>query len=221
MRNKHGNSHWKDYKNRSFVEDNIRRHLNLTKNGLKIFNVGNERSGGRVVDSLDLMTSWIRKLCKINGELIEEVDYSTLHPNIAMNIYGGSSVNINHTDVAKYLGIDRNLAKVEHLSFFNKHWEQMIKSPLFKYYLEKEPEMMENIKRDKYDSKYKHKVTSRRLFKIEVEIISKAIKELNEMNIYVIYVYDALYCESKHKVVVKSVMNKVAQEMGVNTTVSN
>jgi len=197
MRNKHGNSHWKDYKNRSFVEDNIKLYLNLTKNGLKI---------------------WIRNLCKINGELIEEVDYSTLHPNIAIKIYGGSGVNINHTDVANYLGIDRKVAKIEHLSFFNKHWKQMKKSPLFEYYIKKEPVMMKNIKRDKYNSKYRYKVVSRRLFKMEVDIMTKVIEELNAMNIYVIYVYDALCCEAKNKEIVKSVMNKVVKEFNVNTT---
>ena len=219
MRNKHGNSHWKDYKNRSFVEDNIKRYLNLTKNGPRIFSIGNDKSGGRVVDILTLTSSWVRNLIKINGEPICEVDYSTLHPNIAMKIYSGSGKNINHDEVAAYLGIDRKIAKTEHLSFFNKSWNQMRKSDLFKYYMDKEPEMMENIKNDKFSYPMKYNITSRRLFKVEVEIMTKAIKELNEMNIYVIYVYDALYCEPKYKNTVVTAMNKVVKEMGINTYV--
>jgi len=218
MRNKHGNSHWKDYKNRSFVEDNIKLYLNLTKNGLKIFSIGNEKSGGRVVDSFNLMPSWIRNLCKINGKFIKEVDYSTLHPNIAIKIYGGSGRNINHTDVAKYLGIPRPKAKTEHLIFFNEKIEKMNHYNVFNYYFEKESDMLEKLYKDKLSSKYGYKITSRRLFKIEVEIMTKVIEELNAMNIYVIYVYDALCCEPNNKEIVKSVMNKIVKEFGVNTT---
>ena len=221
FRNKHSNSHWKSYKKRSFVEDHIKQFKMLTEKGLKIPFPGTTKSGGRVVDSLTLMPSWIRAMCKIKGKRIWEVDYSTLHPNIAMNIYDGSERNINHDEVADYLGISRNEAKIEHLSFFNKHWEQMRKSPLFKYYMKNEPILMANIKRDKYNSVYKHKITSRKLFKVEVEIMTKAIEELNNMNIYVIYVYDALYCEPKFKDVVRLVMNKVVKEIGVNTSVPN
>jgi len=220
FRNKHSNSHWKNFKRRSFVEDHIKQFKLLTEKGLKIPFPGTAKSGGRVVDSLTLMPSWIRAMCKIKGKRIWEVDYSTLHPNIAMNIYDGSERNINHDEVADYLGISRGEAKIEHLSFFNKHWKQMEDSPLFNYYMNTETEMMKNIKKDKYNSVYKYKITSRKLFKVEVEIMTKAIEELNNMNIYVIYVYDALYCEPRYKYIVKSVMNKVVKEIGVNTYVS-
>ncbi len=219
MRNKHGNLHWKDYKNRSFVEDGIKLYKNLMQNGPKIFSIGGVKSGGRVVDSLTLMPSWIRNLCKINGKLIEEVDYSTLHPNIAIKIYGGSGKNINHDDVAEYLHISINKAKKEHLTFFNEEIEKMKHYNVFNYYFDNELDMLENLYKDKSSSKYGHKITSRRLFKIEVEIMSRAIKELNAMNIYMIYVYDALYCEPKHKETVVSVMNMVVKEFGINTTV--
>lgn len=219
FKNKHSISRWKNDKKRSFVEDNIKHFKMLVQNGIKIPFPGSKKSGGRVVDSLTLIPSWIRSLCKINGELMVEIDYSTLHPNIAIEIYGGSGRNINHTDVAKYLGIDRGEAKIEHLSFFNKHWKQMKKSPLFKYYMDKEPEMMKRLKEEKYNSRYKYKITSRKLFKMEVEIMTKSIKELNSKGVYVVYVYDALYCHPKHKELVTSVMNKVVKEFGVNTMV--
>lgn len=217
MRNKHGNSHWKNPDKLSFVEDAIKRYKNLFKNGPRIFRIGNEKSGGRIVDSFTLMSSWMRKECKIDGEFIVEVDYATLHPNIAIKVYGGYGRNINHTEVAACLGIDRNEAKLEHLKFFNKRWNDMKKSPLFKYYSDNEPEMIENIRKDKLSSKYGHKITSRRLFKIEVQIMKKAIKKLNEMGIYVIYVYDALYCHPGDKEMVKLVMDSTVKEMGINT----
>ena len=217
MRNKHGNSHWKNPDKLSFVEDAIKRYKNLFKNGPRIFRIGNEKSGGRIVDSFTLMSSWIRKECKIDGEFIVEVDYSSLHPNNASKIYGGSGKNLNHDDVAGYLGISRNEAKSEHFKFFNKRWSDMKKPSVFKYYSENEPEMIENIRKDKLTSKYGHKITSRRLLKIEVEIMTKAIKKLNEMGIYIIYVYDALYCHPRDKEIVKLVMDSAVKEMGINT----
>ena len=219
FRNKHSNSHWKDYKERSFVEDNIELFEYLTKRGYMIPIPGKEKAGGRVVDSFTLMPSWIRKLCKIDGKPIAEVDYSTLHPNIALQIYRGSTKHINHDIVAEYLGISRQEAKLEHLSFFNKPRDDMMQSPLFKYYKVKEPDMLLNIYYDKDTNERAHKITSQRLFQIEVKIMTQVIKELNNMNIYVGYVYDALICQPIDQSVVKKIMNKVVKEFGVNTHV--
>lgn len=217
FRNKHSNKHWKNAEKRSFVEDNIELFVYLTKRGYMIPQPGSDISGGRVVDSFTLMPSWIRNMCKINDKRLVEVDYSTLHPNIAINIYGGSGRNINHTDVANYLGISRKEAKIEHLSFFNKRWKSMINSPLFMYYNKYEPGMMNNIFFDK--SEFGYKITSHRLFKTEVEIMTQVIKELNDMNIYVGYVYDALLCNPVYESEVIEVMNKVVKEFNINTHV--
>ncbi len=219
FRNKHSNSHWKNPKKRSFVEDNIKLFEYLTKRGFMIPQPGDDDSGGRVVDSFTLMPSWIRNMCKINGKPIKEIDYSTLHPNIAMEIYGGSGRYINHSDVAKYLGIPRSKAKKNHLSFFNEKIEKMKHYDVFDYWFNKELCMLENIYKDKLSSKYKHYITSRRLFKIEVQIMTQAIKELNDMNIYVGYVYDALLCTPENEYVVKTIMNKVVKEFNINTHV--
>jgi hypothetical protein len=199
----------------SFVEDNIELYKSLTEGGFMVPVVTGENAGGRVVDSFTLMPSWIRNLIKIDGESIEELDYTALHPNIAISIYDGDSKFITHEKIQEVLGISKSEIKREHLSFFNKEWDDIVRSPLFFYYKSQEPIMMENIYRDKQENG--HKSTSRKLFAKEVEIISKSIEFLNEEGIYVGYVYDALFCLPKHRDRVKRVMDYYAQEAGVCT----
>jgi hypothetical protein len=88
------------------------------------------------------MPSWIRALVKINGKPLAEIDYKALHPNIAMKLYGGNRKYITHDAIAEASGVDRLLVKKEHLSFFNKHPEQMKKSPLYDYYMANEEQLM-------------------------------------------------------------------------------
>lgn len=218
MRNKNNNEHWVDYKERSFVEDNIVRFSMLTELGYMIPIVGNDKSGGRVVDSFTLMPSWIRKECLINGNKMIEKDYTTLHPNITSMLYGGPSDMITHDIVSEHLGIDRREAKIEHLSFFNKTYGQMMKSPLWAYYSSEYPDMLGRVVKEKADSKFEHRITSMKLFKVEVDIMSKVISQLNKQGINVIYVYDALYCESSVAPFVGKLMNMIANEYNVNTT---
>jgi len=213
--NKHPKSYWKDADNRSFVEENIELFLRLTSNGFLIPMIGGSNSGGRVTDSFTLMPSWIRKMCKMDGDKIEEADYSALHPNIAMNIYKGNSEFITHDKVAERADIDNKTVKIEHLSFFNKTWKQMSKSPLFDFYSKEEPIMMENIYRDK--DMFGHKITSKKMFKVEVNIMTYVIEKLNSEGIYVGYVYDALFCTPKNKQRVTDVMNEIILNFGVKT----
>lgn len=217
LRNKHIDSYWVDSKNRSFIEDNIELFLHLTTNGFIIPNVGTENSGGRVVDSFTLMPSWIRDLILIDGEESEEVDFKCLHPNIAMNLYGGSSKYLNHQDLASYLNINLKKVKIEHLSFFNKEIYQMKKSVLFEYYNKNEKCMLDSIIRDKLKNGYK--VTSYKMFNKETEIMTECIKRLNEIGIFVMYVYDALLCKKSEAEVVKNIMNEVILEKKVFTFV--
>lgn len=213
--NKHTKEYFKDAYTRSFVEDNIDLFEFLTKRGFMIPTPGDEKSGGRVVDSFTLMPSWIRNLCKVNGQFLAEADYSALHPNIAVSIYGGNSEFITHQKVAEEANIELLEAKVEHLSFFNKNWRQMSESPLFDFYTKKEPKMMEAIFRDKEE--YDHKITSMRMFKVEVEVMAEVIDELNKKGIQVLYVYDALMCEPSVKNIVVECMNTVIINHGVKT----
>lgn len=208
----------KDFKNKSFVEDNIKQFNYLTKNGFFMPSIGDLKSGGRVVDSFTLMPSWIRELVTIDGEKNVEVDFKALHPNLAMKIYNGSTKFIKHQDVANALEITLQEVKTEHLSFFNRKITGMRKSPLYDYYSQHDSELLKNIIADKKGSKYGHKITSMKLFKLEVQIITEVIKRLNKQEIYVLYIYDALGCKESEVEIVKKTMNEVILEFGVYTT---
>ena len=213
-RNKHTNDYWVDADNRSFVEDNIELFLRLTDNGFLIPTVSEEKAGGRVTDSFVLMPSWIRNLCKIDGQKIVEADYSALHPNIAVKLYGGKQEYITHQKVAEDLNIDLMTVKIEHLSFFNHKWTNLYKSPLFKWYEQNDYNILGNLHIDK---SVDHTITSRKMFKVEVDIMTSVINKLNSEGIYVGYVYDALFCSPAHKQRVVDVMNDEIIKFGVKT----
>jgi hypothetical protein len=216
--NKHPKDYYKDANERSFVEDAIKIYQYLTDNGLMIPVEGSDESGGRVVDSFTLMPSWIRRLVKLNGKTLRECDYTALHPNIAIKLYGGITEFIAHGDLASDLKVDLDTVKVEHLSFFNKKIWSMKQSPLFDYYSKNETVMLDNIIREKLTSQYKHKITSRRMFEQEVEIMTDVIKQLNDEGIYVLYVYDALLCSPKHAERVANLMDETILKLGIKTT---
>ena len=213
--NKHSKEYWKDSEQRSFVEENIELFKRLTEHGYLIPTVSEENAGGRVTDSFNLMPSWIRKLIKINGRKIEEADYTALHPNIAMTVYGGNEKYITHEKVAESLNIKTEKVKVQHLSFFNHQWKNMFISPLFEYYA-KDFKLMEGLYKDKMID---YKTTTRKLFKTEVTIMTNVIKRLNEEKIFVMYVYDALYSCNKNINRVREIMNEETIKLGVYTQV--
>jgi hypothetical protein len=215
--NGHARTYYKNHKELAFVDDAIEIFEYLTDNGLLIPTVGGEASGGRVVDSLDLMPSWIRSMVKINGELNVECDFTCLHPNIVITLYDGSTSNLTHGDLGSELNIDVKTVKKEHLSFFNKEVWQMKQSPLYPYYQQNEPRMLQNVIADKYNTQYKHKITSRRLFAKEVEVMTAVIQQLNREGIFVGYVYDALFFHPDYAKRVKEVMDDVIQQFGIKT----
>ena len=217
MRNNHINEYWKDSDNRSFVEDNIKLFEFLTKRGFMIPGVGDEKSGGRVVDSFTLMPAWIREQITVDGTKLSECDYTALHPNIAIKLYDGKLTYLTHQNVEERTGIDVKSIKIEHLSFFNKQWLAMLKSPLFPFYSNHEPYMLSRIYNDKKE--HGHKVTSAKMFSVEVAIMNDVIKHLSTIGINVLYVYDALLCEEKDKAIVVETMNRIILEHGVYTCV--
>nr|WP_294922370.1 hypothetical protein [uncultured Flavobacterium sp.] len=217
VRNKHKDHYWLDVKNRSFVEDNIKLFEFLTGRGFMIPSAGNMSSGGRVVDSFSLMPAWIREQITVEAVKLTECDYSALHPNIAISLYDGSLAYLTHGLVAEQAGIDLKDVKIEHLSFFNMKWNDMRKSPLFDYYATNEPDMLARIYHDK--NEHGHKITSQKMFAVEVDIMSAVIRDLNAKDVYVLYVYDALLCEEKDSELVVETMNRIILEHGVKTSV--
>jgi len=217
VRNKHKDHYWLDVKNRSFVEDNIELFEFLTGRGFMIPSAGDMSSGGRVVDSFTLMPAWIREQITVDGNKLVECDYIALHPNIAIKLYGGSSTYLTHGLVADETGIDPDKIKVEHLSFFNKKWTDMRKSILFDYYTRCEPDMLARIYRDK--NEHGHKITSQKMFGVEVAIMSDVIRYLNTKGVYVLYVYDALLCQDKDFDLVSKTMNRIILEHGIQTCI--
>ena len=218
FRGKHPNSYFKNPKQISFVEDSIEIFKYLTENGLMIPIPGSDESGGRIVDSFTLMPSWIRSLVKIEGVPFVECDFTCLHPNIAISIYGGNTTFLKHQDITDAMQLDPKTVKQEHLSFFNKPVWQMKQSPLFDFYKKQESSMIDNIIFEKYNSKQKHKSTSRKMFCKEVEIMKDVIQQLNKLDIYVGYVYDALLCHPNHAFKVSEIMNSTAIKYKINTT---
>ncbi len=215
--NKKSKNYFKNPDQICFVEHAIELFDFLKESFGRILSNGTPESGGRVVDMFTLMPSWIRKLVKIDGFICAECDYSALHPNIAMALYKGNSPYLQHNELAIELGIDVGIIKTEHLSFFNKKVWQMKQSPLFNYYQKKEPQLLQNIINEKQNSEFKHKITSRRMFEKEVEIMKDVITQLNGEGIYVLYIYDALLCNPKYANRVVAIMNAKALKHGVKT----
>jgi len=215
---KHSKTYFSDHTKYSFIEDGLKIYHYLTDEGLNIPSVGSEHSGYRIVDSLTLMPSYIRKMITINGLPLVECDFVCLHPNIAISIYGGEAEYLTHQKIAEELSIELKKVKVEHLSFFNKHPKVMEKSPLYQYYMKNEPEMMKGIINEKYQNKRKYKITSQIMFEKEVRIMTDVIQVLSKEGIRVGYVYDALLCHPNNASRVKEVMDDIVLKHGVKTT---
>lgn len=199
----------------SYVENSIDTFNYLTDEGYILPIIGGEWSGGRVADSFSLMPRWIRNLCKINGQSIKESDYSALHPNIAIKLFKGDTDYLTHNKVAESLNISLKTVKISHLSFFNQQVWQMQTNPVYQYYSMYEPDMLEAIIKDKHANGYKN--ITKQLFTTEVKIMTSVIKKLNEQNIYVGYIYDALFCSPTDFKIANEIMNQTIKEFGVKT----
>jgi hypothetical protein len=215
--NKKPRSYYSNPDQRTFVEENIKLFNYLVGVNFIIPKTGDFKSGGRVVDSFNLMPSWIRELVKIDNEELCELDFKTLHPNIALYLYGKPKTQITHEYVAEALEKPLREVKIEHLSFFNRRVEDMKKSILYEFYYKTQIEMLENLILEKLESGYKR--TSQKLFKKEVSIMSDIIEQLNKLDIYVLYVYDALYCKKSDQKIVTEIMNRIIKNHGVLTTI--
>jgi len=178
-----------------------------------------DNAGQRVITKWNLMASVIRELVKVDGEYLTECDYGSLHPNIANRVYRGENkVNINHDTVSSFLGITRKESKVLHLSFLNLRVDDMKRSPLYDYYKANHLDLLIKVENDKLRHNT-HKVTSQKMFTVETQMMSLAVDRLQDQGITVIYVFDCLYSKGSDAKIVTEVMNKVAEEFKVLTTV--
>ena len=172
------------------------------------------KAGGRIAHVFNLIPSTIRDILKIDDTQLVDVDYKSLHPNIISKIYGDSAP-LNHQTVADYLNIDIKIAKIEHLSFFNKNKYSMMQSPLWKYYNDNHPILLNNILEDKKINGYKY--TSKLLLTMEVNMMYQVITKLNNMGITLNYVYDGLGVLETDSKLVQRVMQDVADKFEVKT----
>jgi hypothetical protein len=201
-----------------FVEEHIRIYQFLERK-IRIPLESKNNPDGRIYCFLAMMPKWIREMVKIDGEEVEECDFKCLHPNLIMNIYEGDSKYITHKKTSELANIELDKVKKEHLSFFNRHENDMMKSPLWEYYNKHEPKMMIKLCNDKKSKSPWYKITSARLLTLEVKLMKKIIAKLNSEEIYVVYVFDALYVKKSVAARVREVMNQTAIEMGIYTTV--
>ncbi|GIQ57966.1 hypothetical protein Flavo103_11020 [Flavobacterium collinsii] len=202
---------------RIYLEDSLKLFKYLTENGFKYPSISGERSGGRVYDSINMMPRFIRSLIKIDNEETIDVDFRCLHPNLAVKLYGGTTRYITHELIKDKLEMELYIVKEEHLSFFNKKTQQMRQSVLYSYYETNEPTMLKNIISDKNKNSYK--ITSQKMFDLEVKIMTECIRRLNKIGIDVLYVFDALLVKCSNQKAVENTMNQVVSEMGIYTNI--
>lgn len=191
-----------------YVEDYLDIFDYLTKDFL--IPVISANAGGRVYTSLNLLPSLIKEELQL-----VEVDMSCLHPNLANKIYKGSGEIITHEKVAEFLGIERTQAKIEHLSFLNKDFVGMRNSPLFDYYMNEEPAMMDNIIDEKREKGYKQ--TSLKLFTLETKIMTDVMLQLKKRKIYAVYNFDAFLVNPRDAESAKCIMSSILKKHGINT----
>lgn len=176
------------------------------------------KAGGRITYNLNLIDSWIRKLIKIDGEEIVEVDFVALHPNLIIKLYDGSLKYITHKFISEKLNSSKDKVKKQHLSYFNDKISVLKNYKVHEFYNTEEQQMIQNIINDK--EKFGHKITSQKLFELETKIMTKTIEILNSKGVYLVYVYDALGCKKSDLELVKTTMEEVVLKHGVYTTVS-
>ena len=209
---------YKDRKDIVILENYLRDYKYL-KEHFNIPIVTGDNAGQRVITKWNLMPSIIRELVKVDGELLTECDYGSLHPNIANRVYrGDNKVNINHDTVSEFLNITRKESKILHLSFLNLRVDDMKRSPLYNYYKVNHLDLLIKVEDDKLRHKT-HKITSEKMFTVETQMMSLAVSRLQDEGITAIYIFDCVACKESDKEIVTNIMNQVAKEFKVLTEV--
>ena len=213
-----------------YVEDYVKLYQILNENFHNPKILG-ENAGHRIATKFNLMPSLIRELFKLraNGQKMIGLDFSCFHPNLAIRkLQGANNQIVTHEEVAVFLKTKkkyskntdvelRQIAKKEHLSFFNKEVKHMKNSKIYSYYEEKHPELLSKVEKDKIEKGYKN--TSRMLFTAETKIMTEIIKRCQARGITTIYVYDELLVEESHVDEVKKIMEQVCIGQKLNVEI--
>jgi len=213
-----------------YVEDYVKLY-ELLKNNFNSPQILGQNGGHRVVSKFNMMPSLVRELFRVktNSNRLVGLDFSCFHPSLAIRKFQGANNQIvTHEEVAEFLKTKkkyskntdielRQIAKKEHLSFFNKEVKHMRNSRIYSFYAEKHPDLLSKVEKDKIEKGYKN--TSRMLFTAETKIMTKIIKNCQARGITTIYVYDELLVEESHVDEVKKIMKQVCNEQKLNVEI--
>ncbi|MBZ9652649.1 hypothetical protein [Psychroflexus montanilacus] len=214
-----------------YVEDYIKL-FELLRDNFNIPKIGGENAGYRVTTKYNLMPLLIRELFKVKstGNKLVSLDFSCFHPNLIFRKFGGANNQvITHELVAEFLKKKKKkyedfefeelvkIAKVEHLSFFNKNEKYMEESPVYDFYKENHQEILDKVIKDKLQNTYKN--TSRVLFKLETKIMTEIIERCSSSGILAIYVFDELMVEDVNFEKVKGIMKDVCLKLKLNVRI--
>lgn len=219
------------------LEGDIERYKRIISQGIKIPCAPGDFP--RVIDTFGQMPYWICNMVKIDGEQSVELDFTSLHPQLLYGIlkpmlpqneqYTFEKVLSADGDV--HLGVARMLksmykaysdrteddirseVKIEHLSFFNRRWDDLIRHKPYRVYQRLETFMRLNKAIKECTGGYRN--TSRILFSLEVSLMTSIVRELHSRGIHFIYKYDALLVPASKKDVVAELMNSVASRCGL------
>lgn len=183
----------------------------------------------RMCHSLTSMASWIREMCLLDGEPMKEceADYTSLHPRlIGKAVKADFLIGDVHTNLSKKLGVERSVAKLLNLKYWNSeiengktvsskanrvHFKMLDKMIQGEY-----PELWEWMLHMKSES---HTNMSKWLLKHERRLLNKALEAYDFTNMG-IYLYDALYVPKDVRNAVMDMMNKHFDEYVIRVRTS-
>lgn len=205
-----------------FYEDSLEIFTRNTTDGFYLPKISEKNAGGRVVDSFNLMPSWIRKLIKINGERLVTLDFKCLHPNIVLSLYNSHLKYITHQQVCNELNeilqlkkpLSIHSIKTQHLSVFNQTAKKIKLYKVYHYYNLKDPDFMDVLLKEKENNP---KLTTKKMFTKEVELMTTIMDQFDALNIKALYIYDAVMVEPKNVTKALEIMNAAAIKLNIHT----
>jgi len=188
------------------------------------------------------IAKWIRKLVKIDGQPVVEVDYTALHPNIIYLAFAHEK-NVPQTERDLFLatfsgdvhgnlvrliyGNDlsneeydekRSEIKIENLSYWNDKMGAWESYSIHQHIIRLFPKIMEYVQKSKFSTGKAHAETANILFSIETQLMQHNAQVLRSHDIPFIYAYDALWVSEKAKDQVKEIMNANAYPSDEHTS---